>query len=149
MLKIAGSYQLEAPIDQAWPHIFEPRSLMGLIPGCQQLEQISPDEYRGQIQVGLAAVSGTYASYVRVIERDPPHHCRLEGKVTGATGSIGGMASFHLKEVNHNHSLIEYQAEAMITGALAKLSPRLVEGVAQTLINLGLANLNRQLQAGR
>jgi hypothetical protein len=35
----------------------------------------------------------------------------------------------------------------MITGALAKLSPRFVEGVAQTLINLGLANLNKQLRA--
>jgi hypothetical protein len=35
----------------------------------------------------------------------------------------------------------------MITGALAKLSPRFVEGVAQTLIKLGLANLNKQLQA--
>jgi len=35
----------------------------------------------------------------------------------------------------------------MITGALARLNPRYVEGVARTLINLGLTNLNQQLQA--
>ena len=43
--------------------------------------------------------------------------------------------------------MIEYQAKGMITGALAKLSPRFVEGVSQTLIKLGLANLNRQVRA--
>jgi carbon monoxide dehydrogenase subunit G len=147
MIRITGSHKLEAPLDKIWPRIFDPRSLMSLIPGCQQLEQVGPDEYRGQIQVGVAAVSGTYASYVRVVERDPPHRCRFEGEVSGSTGIIQGEASFTLEEVEEQDNLIEYEAEAMITGALAKLSPRFVEGVAQTLINLGLANLNKQLRA--
>jgi carbon monoxide dehydrogenase subunit G len=120
---------------------------MGLIPGCQQLEQISPDEYHGRIQVGIAAVSGSYDTYVRMVECVPPHCCRFEGEISGATGSIKGEAAFNLKEVDEGESLIEYQAKGMITGALAKLSPRFVEGVAQTLIKLGLAKMNKQLQA--
>ena len=147
MVEIVGSYELEASIDQVWPRTFDPTSLMSLIPGCQQLEQVGPDEYRGQIQVGVAAVSGIYESYVRVVEREPPHKCRFEGEVSGATGTIKGDASFTLKEVNEHNSLIEYQAKGMITGALAKLSPRFVEGVSQTLIKLGLATLNRGLRA--
>ncbi len=147
MIKIVGSYQLEAPIDKVWPHIFDPQSLMSLIPGCQQLQQVGPDEYRGQIQVGVAAVSGTYESYVRLLRREPPHQCCFAGEISGSTGTIKGEASFTLKEVQQGNSCIEYEAEGMITGALAKLSPRFVEGVARTLINLGLANLNKQLRA--
>jgi carbon monoxide dehydrogenase subunit G len=147
MIKIVGSYQLEAPIDKVWPHIFDAQSLMSLIPGCQQLEQVNPDEYKGQIQVGVAAVSGIYDTYVRVLKHDPPQHCCFEGEVSGATGTLRGEASFTLKEVWQGNSCIEYEAEGMITGALAKLSPRFVEGVARTLINLGLANLNKQLRA--
>jgi carbon monoxide dehydrogenase subunit G len=147
MVEIVGSYTLEAPIQKVWPRIFDPVSLMGLIPGCQQLEQVGPEEYRGRIQVGIAAVSGTYDTYAKLVERDPPHGCRFEGGISGATGSIKGEASFILKEVEEHNSLIEYRAKGMITGALAKLSPRFVEGVAQTLIKLGLASLNRQLQA--
>jgi carbon monoxide dehydrogenase subunit G len=49
--------------------------------------------------------------------------------------------------VKEDNSLIEYEAKGMITGALAKLSPRFVKGVAQTLINMGLADLNKQLRA--
>ncbi len=146
MVEIVGSYMLEASVDEVWPHIFDPASLMSLIPGCQQLEQVSPDEYRGQIQVAIAAVSGTYDTYVRVVERDSPRHCRFEGEVSGSTGRVRGSASFTLKEVEEQkNSLIEYQAKGMITGALARLNPRYVEGIARTLINLGLTNLNQQL----
>jgi carbon monoxide dehydrogenase subunit G len=147
MIKIVGSYKLEAPIDKVWPRIFDVQSLMNLIPGCQQLEQVNPVEYRGQIQVGVAAVSGIYDTHIRVLKHDPPHHCCFEGEVSGATGTVRGEASFTLKEVEHSNSLIEYEAKGMITGALAKLSPRFVEGIARTLINLGLANLNKQLRA--
>ncbi|GAB4541147.1 MAG: hypothetical protein Kow0063_31730 [Anaerolineae bacterium] len=149
MVEIAGSYTLEASVDVVWPRIFDVTSLVSLIPGCQKLEQVSPDEYRGQIQVGIAAVSGTYTSYVRVVEQDPlRHHCRFEGEVTGSTGRVKGEASFTLEEVEEpNNSRIEYHARGMVTGALAKLNPRYVEGVARTLINLGLANLNKQLRA--
>ena len=147
MVEIVGTYKLEASVDEVWPRIFDPTSLISLIPGCQQLEQVGPDEYRGQIQVGIAAVSGIYESYVRVVERDPPYRCRFEGEVSGGTGAIRGDASFTLKEVDEHNSLIKYHAKGMITGALAKLNPRFVEGVSQTLIKLGLANLNRQLRA--
>lgn len=147
MMQIMGSYRLEASIDKVWPRIFDPQSLMSLIPGCQQLQQVGPDEYRGQILVGVAAVRGTYDTRVKVSQHDPPHSCRFEGEVSGSTGIIKGEASFMLKEVDKHNSLIEYEAKAMVTGALARLSPRFLEGVAKTLINLGLANLNRQLQA--
>lgn len=147
MITIVGSYELEAAIDKVWPRIFDPKSLMSLIPGCQQLEQVGPDEYRGQIRVGIAAVSGTYESYVRVLDHDPPFGCHFKGEVSGSTGTIKGEASFFLKGAKENNSLIEYEAKGIITGALAKLSPRFVKGVAQTLINMGLADLNKQLRA--
>jgi len=147
MIKIAGRSQLQAPIREVWPHIFDPTSLMHLIPGCQELRQVSPDEYRGQIQVAIAAVSGTYATYVRLVESNPPHNCSFRGEVSGAAGTINGEASFTLKEVGAQTSLIEYEAKGLIVGALARLNPRYVEGIAQTMIKQGLASLNQQLQA--
>ena len=145
MIHIAGSYPLDAPVEQIWPRLFDPASLMSLIPGCQGITQADPDEYRGQVQVGVAAVSGQYDTYVRVVDHEPPHYCRFEGEVSGPTGMIKGQASFLLKEVEPGN-LIEYEASALITGALAKLNPRFIEGVVQALIKLGLARLNQQIQ---
>jgi len=146
MVKITGSCELEAAREIVWPRIYDPVSLMGLIPGCQHLERTGVDEYRGQIQIGVAGISGLYDMSVRVVDQAPPAYCRFEGEVSGATGTINGQVLFQLKEVKGN-SQITYEAQAIITGALAKLSPRFIEGTVKMLIKLGMASLNRQLRA--
>lgn len=145
-MQVSGSYLIEAPREQVWPLIFDPNALVALVPGCERLEQVAPDEYRGQMRVGVAAVGGTYETLVKVLEQDPPHRCRLEGEISGPTGTIRGQASFTLKEVG-NGTLIEYETTATITGALATLDSRFVEGVVRALLNLGLARLGQQARS--
>ena len=145
MIKIIGNAYLESKREMVWPRIFDPRSLMMLIPGCERLEQLETGEYRGKIRIGLASIGGSYDFMVKVLDANPPEQCRFEGEVSGPTGTVRGDATFTLQEVN-TKSLIEYEANAFITGALAKLDPRFVEGVVKNLIKSGMARLNRQLQ---
>ncbi len=147
-MKINGSYSLDASRVEVWPHIFDPAELASLIPGCQRLEQVSPDEYHGTFMMWLSAISGAYETTVRVLEREEPERCRFEGEVTGPTGRVTGTATFSLAEDN-DQTLLTYEAQGILSGALARMSPRFVEGVAKTLINQGLDKLNRDLQAER
>jgi carbon monoxide dehydrogenase subunit G len=145
MMQIEGSYLISAPREQVWPLIFDPQALIGLIPGCQRIEQISAGEYRGKIQVGLAAVNGSYDTLIKILASQPPESCRFEGEISGPTGLVKGDATFTLMDSAGN-SLLVYHAQAIVTGALAKLSPRFIEGAVHTCLKIGLGNLNRQVQ---
>ena len=145
MIKVEGTYSLDAPREMIWPHIFDPNSLMKLIPGCQGLEQVSPDEYLGKIRIGFASISGEYTTFVRILEQVPPERCSFEGEVSGPTGIAKGDATFSLEEVD-GKTTIHYQTNALITGALASLSPRFIEGAVKTLVQLGLSTLNKQIK---
>jgi carbon monoxide dehydrogenase subunit G len=142
-MDISGSYTLNAPAELVWPRIFDPNSLISLIPGCQQLVQVAPDEYRGQMNVGVAAVSGKYDTFVRITEADAPNFCSFKGQVTGPTGTISGTASFSLKQSDADTE-IEYHAQGLITGALGTISPRILESIAKTFINQALGKLNKK-----
>jgi len=144
-MKITGSYTLDGPRQDIWPLIHDPSSLVSLIPGCEQLNQISPTEYRGQVQLRLPAVAGAYTTYVKLIEDEAPRYCCFEGKVEGPAGSVSGTASLKLEPVDTQTSL-EYEGQAMIIGPLARLDSRFAEGIVQTLITQGLAKLNAQIQ---
>ena len=144
-MKVAGSYILDGTRECIWPLIYDPASLVTFIPGCEQLEQISSDEYRGQVHIRLPAVGGIYTTYVKLIERDEPNYCRFAGEVSGTAGSVSGTASFRLKAMDAR-TLLEYEGQALISGPLARLDSRFVEGVAQTLIKQGLSKLNQQVQ---
>ena len=144
-MKVAGHYMLDAPPGRVWPVIHDPTSLVRLIPGCEKLEQIGPAEYRGQMQLRLAAVAGKYETRVKLLESGEPYLTGFEGEVSGPAGSIRGSASFRLLPAE-DKTLLEYEGQGMIAGALATMNGRFVEGVARSLINQGLATLNKQLK---
>jgi len=148
-MKISGQSTLDATADSIWPLIFDPRSLMELLPGCEQMKQVGPDEYSGRMTLRIPAVSGTYSTWVKVQQADPPRYCQLLGEATGPSGSVSGQASFTLQPEG-DRTRIEYQGDAQISGPLAGMNQRFAEGVAQTLIRQGLAKLPglaRQRQA--
>ncbi len=145
-MHLAGSYDLDAPAERIWPLIFDPAELFQLIPGCEQIEQISPREYRGRLNLRVAAVGGTFQTHLKISDQQPPAFARFEGEMVGPGGVIKGWTVFRLTEVPPHTALI-YEGQALITGPLGSLNSRLVEGVAQALIRQGLDKLNTRLQA--
>lgn len=144
-MNIAGSYDFAASAERIWPLIFDPAELLQLIPGCEQIEQINPDEYRGRLNLRIAAVGGTFQTTIRIIDQQPPTFSRFAGEVAGSGGVIKGQATFRLTEAPQQTTLT-YEGQALITGPLGNLNSRLVEGVAQALIHQGLDKLNTRLQ---
>jgi len=145
-MKVAGNYTLDASREHVWPLLGNAEALLKIIPGCQQLQQESPTEYRGHIQLKLPAIVGAYTTYVRLVECNEPEYCRFEGRVEGAPGSISGTASFWLSDAGRQ-TTIEYEGQGLISGPLAQLNDRFVTGLVKTLIRQGLVSLNKQLQA--
>ena len=139
-MKIAGQSTLDAAADSIWPLIFDPRTLLQLLPGCEQVEQVAPDEYRGRLTLRIPAIAGTYETWVKVLKYEAPSFCQIQGEATGASGSVRGQASFSLQP-QAQQTRIEYQGDALIGGPLAGMNPRFAEGVAQMLIRQGLARL--------
>jgi carbon monoxide dehydrogenase subunit G len=147
-MNVQGSYTLDAPRAVVFAAICDPEALLGVIPGCREIEQAGDGEYRGQISLRLPGLVGTYRTVVRMLEADAPGYGQLEGEVEGAAGSIKGRATFRLVE-SGGRTTIDYEGQAVIGGPLARLDARLVEGLAGSLIRQGLRNLGSRLRADR
>jgi uncharacterized protein len=139
-MKITGQTTLDASAKDIWPLIFDPTTLLQLLPGCEQVEQVAPDEYRGRMNLRIPAIAGTYDTWVKVLQYEAPKTCLMKGEARGPAGSVNGQASFSL-EPEGDQTRIAYQGDAQIAGPLAGMNPRFAEGVAQTLIKQGLAKL--------
>jgi carbon monoxide dehydrogenase subunit G len=147
-MKIAGSRTLDASREAVFAAIFDPSVLLGVIPGCREIERVGETEYRGQINLRLPGVVGSYRTVVHLVEAHPPSYGRLEGEVVGKLGSVIGQASFQLVETGDG-TTVEYDGSAVIGGPLARLDSRFIEGLADSLIGQGLGNLEARLQGDR
>jgi carbon monoxide dehydrogenase subunit G len=145
-MKIRGSHTMDAPRAAVFAAICDPDALLGVIPGCREIEQVGDAEYRGQISLRLPGIVGTYRTVVRLVEADPPSCGRLEGELYGTLGTVSGEATFRLAE-SSDRTTIDYEGQAVIGGPLARLDARFAEGLAGSLIKQGLRNLEARLKA--
>ena len=143
-MKVRGSETIEAPRAVVFAAICDPNELLGIIPGCREIEQAGDGEYRGKISLRLPGIVGTYRTVVRLVDADPPGYGELEGELEGALGSVRGRATFRLTEAGGT-TTIDYDGHGAISGPLARLDSRFVEGLARSLISQGLRNLNARL----
>jgi hypothetical protein len=144
-VKIAGRHTFDSPRGLVWPHISDPAALAHLIPGCQQLQQAGPNEYRGQVQIPVPAVAGVYDTVVRLAEDAEPFVTRFDGEMAGPAGALRGKASFRLDE-SADGCTLAYEGDAIITGPLGRMDGRFTEGVARAMIAQGLGNLDARLR---
>lgn len=143
-MNVRGSRTLDAPRPAVFRAILDPRTLLGVIPGCREIERVGDSEYRGEISLRLPGIVGTYRTVVRVVDAEAPSFGELEGEIVGTLGSIKGRASFRLIEAGDG-TTVEYDGQAAIGGPLARLDSRFIEGLAGSLINQGLGNLDARL----
>jgi len=139
-MRISGKACVNAPREAIWKLIFNPGALLELIPGCDQVEQVATDQYRASLTLRVPALAGSYEILIKIVESEAPQCCRLAGDAHGPSGGVQGSGTFTLLPQGQQ-TRIDYDSELQITGPLAGMPPRFIEGVARTLIREWLARL--------
>ena len=143
-MKVAGSFDFDAPRAEVFRAICDPGTLLAIIPGADSIEQVGPDEYRGRITLRLPGIVGSYGTTVRLVDATPPERAGMAGRLEGTLGTVAGRADFTLAEAGAG-SRLDYHGPARIDGPLARLDSRFAERLAQSLIAQGLQSLNLRL----
>ncbi len=143
---VRGSHHFTAPREAVFNALRDPRALLAVIPDCEAVEQVAPDEYEGRITLRLPGAAGSYRTHVRLVDVVPPARCGLDGRVEGAMGTITGRASFELADAEPGTAM-SYSGSGVLGGPLARLDGGIAARLVQSLIGQGLAALDRGLAA--
>ncbi len=143
-MKMHGTYTLPAPIDQVWVFLMDPEAIAKVMPGCEQLEEIGPDTYRATLKLGIAAVKGTYAGSVQLLDKTPPTSYRMLIDGSGTPGFVKGEAAVALTGQDEQ-TVLTYTADIQVGGLIANVGQRMIGGVAKLIVNQSLKKLEEEL----
>ena len=143
-MKMHGTYTLPAPIDQVWGFLMDPEAIAKVMPGCEQLEEIGPDTYRATLKLGIAAVKGTYAGSVQLLDKTPPTSYRMLIDGSGTPGFVKGEAAVALTGQDEQ-TVLTYTADIQVGGLIANVGQRMIGGVAKLIVNQSLKKLGEEL----
>ena len=71
-MNVHGTHHVDAPREAVFEAIRDPRVLVAVIPGCEAVEEVAPDEFEGRITLRLPGAVGRYRTHVRLVDVDAP-----------------------------------------------------------------------------
>ena len=114
--------------------LLDPARLERIIPGCHELTLVGTNAYRADVSLGAGPVRGRFAAEVRLTELSPPHTATVQGRVIGPLGAASGIGHIRLSQVPEG-TRADYDYEIAVSGKVASIGGRMLDGAARTLIN--------------
>jgi carbon monoxide dehydrogenase subunit G len=144
-MEITGEQVIAAPREAVWKALNDPQVLKACLPGCESVEQTSPDEFKVVIKAVVGPLRARFQGLLRLTEAQPPASCvmHFEGQ-GGAVGFGKGSAQVTLRE-SPEGTVLSYQAKAQVGGKLAQVGSRLIDSVVRKMSDDFFTAFRRQL----
>jgi carbon monoxide dehydrogenase subunit G len=134
IVNVKGEIIVDANQEDVWNALNDPEVLRKATPGCKVLNEISPDSYKAEIVLGIAAVRGEYEAEIKIFEKESsPNRYKLAMKADSKMGFLEGNAVVEL-DYNHPNTTIRYDGEAQVGGLIAGVGQRILSGIAKMIV---------------
>ena len=143
-MKIQGTHTFDAPREQVWKALLDPEILARTLPGCEKLERVGENEFRGVLNVNIGPVKGQFQGTLQLSDIQPleSYHMRLDGK--GPAGFMNGEGELRLSD-SGGATVLAYDLDAQVGGRVAGVGQRLLESSTRSITRQGLEGLAREI----
>jgi 2-furoyl-CoA dehydrogenase large subunit len=140
---VEGSATVSASPQEVWKILMDPIALAKMIPGCRELDVIGPNAYGAQVVMGVGPVRGRFEAQVRLYDLVEAKSTSIAGELLGPLGTGAGEGEILLEPIDGG-TRVTYRYEVNITGKVAAVGGRLLDGAARLLISQFFNGLVRQ-----
>ena len=139
-----GQTMVPATPEAVWAVLLDDRKLAAVIPGCHALEQTAENTYRADVTLGIGPIKGRFVATVALQDLAPPRSLALVGTATGPLGQSDGRGEIHLRKTADG-TQVDYTYTVRISGKVAAVGGRMMDGAARALINQFFKRLVNQV----
>jgi 2-furoyl-CoA dehydrogenase large subunit len=140
-----GEVRVAASRQAVWHALLDPDTLASIIPGCHDLQQVSPTHLRAEVTLGVGPVRGRYRADVKLKDLLPATSATLTGRAVGGLGSAAGKGHITLKSDGCGGTIVAFSYRGEIGGKAAAIAGRLLDGAARIVIDQFFAALARRV----
>jgi 2-furoyl-CoA dehydrogenase large subunit len=146
-LTAQGTVDLPATPEAVFAVLLDPAALAKVIPGCHELEATGQNQYRADVTVGVGMIKARFEARIGLSDIDAPHRLRLEGAGMSPLGSARGNGLVELVPTEKGTRLT-YDYEAQVSGKVAAVGGRMLEGAAKVVLRQLFESLGRVAAGG-
>jgi carbon monoxide dehydrogenase subunit G len=145
-LDIGGTETIAAPVEALWTALNDPQVLTRCVPGCKAMTETAPDAYKLDMQLRVAAISGSFEGEIALFDKAAPKACSIKVSGAGTLGHGNGTARFEIAPDGEAASRLTYQGSGEIGGLVAGVGQRMLSSVSKHLIGRFFTALRKEFE---
>jgi carbon monoxide dehydrogenase subunit G len=147
-MQFQGTVSILAPRDRVWAFLMDPDQVGGCGPGVESIEVIDADHFKAKAKVGIGFISARFTVEMTVAERVEPDLAVLKAHGQAPGSAVDATATMALTGPAEGPTTMEWSADVAISGTLASVGARMIEGTADRMIGQTFACIRAKLEAG-
>ena len=145
-MEMSGERQIAASRTEVWAALNDPEVLKACIPGCQEMTKSGDNGFTAKVVQKVGPVKATFTGEVELSDIVEGESYTISGKGKGgAAGGASGGAKVTLAD-SEGGTLLTYVAEAKVTGKIAQLGSRLIDGFAKKMADQFFTTFQEQVE---
>jgi uncharacterized protein len=132
-LEFSGSPEIGAPRERVWERLMDPHFVARSAPGVESVEAIDPTHFKVVSGFGVGSIKLRFAMDVELFDivPDKTANMRIRGKAPGSAVDV--VSRLEIQDSGPNRVRLNWSATSEISGTVASVGARLMEGTARKL----------------
>jgi carbon monoxide dehydrogenase subunit G len=142
-----GSIEIGAARDRVWAFVVDPQQVGSCGPGVESVEVIDATHFRAVAKVGVGFITARFTSQMELADLQPPERAVLKAHGQAPGSAVDATAEMRLSDAGPDRTRMDWSAETTISGTLASVGARLIEGTASKMISQTFDCIRTKLEA--
>jgi carbon monoxide dehydrogenase subunit G len=145
-MDFTGTQTIAAPIETVWAFLMDVNKVASCAPGFQSLEVTGDEQWRAVVAVGVGPVKAKFTLDVTRPEKQEPEHMVVKARGKAPGSAVDMFGDMHLTSLDNGETRMDWQANVIVSGTIASVGARLLQGTAERLTGQFFDCLKTKLQ---
>jgi carbon monoxide dehydrogenase subunit G len=143
-----GSVDIAAPRDKVWAFVIDPNQVGQCGPGVESIEVIDDTHFKATAKVGVGFISARFVVNMEMAELTPPDAATIKAHGQAPGSAVDAHAEMRLSDSAGGGTTMDWKADVNLSGTLASVGARMIEGTAQKMIGQTFDCMKSKLEGG-
>ena len=146
-MQFSGTVDIKAPRDKVWAFVIDANQVGPCGPGVESIEVIDDTHFRAKAKVGVGFISARFVVEMTMAELEPPERALIKAHGQAPGSAVDAVATMNLKDGPDGGTTMDWSADVTISGTIASVGARLIEGTANKMIGQTFECIRTKLES--
>jgi len=146
-LHFQGTLDIAAPRERVWQFVTDPLAVSTCAPDVQSVDVIDPKNFKLVIRAGVGPIRSVFKLDVVFTNLIAPGRATVRARGQAPGSAVEMLSAMDLFEHEPDRTTMQWESDVTVTGLIAQVGARLMQGTADKLTQQVFACIKSKLES--